>query len=99
MGKKEQNLRQTGQRQVTVEAKSRGEAPLWAMSGRVRASESTFAQCLSSGEVLDDRHRCTSSFFRKAACTIGLANILCTHPIRENENLNQYVIHGSRQEG
>lgn len=31
-------------------------------------------------------------FFRKE-------NILCTPHIRENENLNQYVIHGRRKAG
>ena len=45
-----------------MEVKSRHGTPLWTMSGRVRASESTFDQCLSSGDMTDERHRCTSSF-------------------------------------
>ena len=61
-GKKEQNLRQAGQRQVTAEAKCRAGATLWTTPGRVRVSESPSDRCLSSGEVTDDRHRCTSSF-------------------------------------
>ena len=35
--------------------------------------------------------------FRKVACMIEQENILCTPHIGENENFNQYVIHGSRE--
>lgn len=36
-------------------------------------------------------------FFRKVASSIRQKNILCTYHIRENENLDRYVIHGSRK--